>query len=255
MDRPEIVNPQAEKPHPVGRAYSPEERAAILSTSGLLTRLLKERWLLFDEIQEKRELGAKTAAFLAAAALLGATYGVAMGAFGFSRMPLQTAVAAAKVPLLLLGSLAFCLPALYVFNVLLGSKMTFLQVFTLLAMSTAVMAIVLGALAPITLFCVLSGMSYDFVVFENVLAFMVAGYFGLDYLWKAMRRIAAARGGDRDLTILAAWIGIYCLLAAQLAWTMRPFIGAPSRDFEIFRGLGGTFFEAFWQILKSLTGS
>lgn len=236
-----------------GKNYSPQERERLLATTGVLHRLLKEKSLLFDEIQEERALARMTRIFLFLVGGLGAFYGAAMGSFGLaSGHTAQIAVTTIKVPIFLLAAMLFCLPALFVFNMLLGSRMTFRQVLALLSMSHAVMAIVLGALAPITLFCVLTGGSYEFLIFENILAFATAGFFGLDYLWKATRRIAAARSGERDLTILACWMGIYALLASQLAWSMRPFIGDPNVEFSKFRELGGNFFSTVWRVMNSL---
>ena len=42
---------------------------------------------------------------------------------------------------------------------------------------------------------------------------------------------------------------LYAFVGSQLAWTIRPFIGAPSIPFELFRQLGGNFYT---NILVSL---
>jgi hypothetical protein len=54
--------------------------------------------------------------------------------------------------LLLWGSLGICLPALFTFNVLLGSKLSFKQTTAVLAMATYLISTVLASLAPILLF-------------------------------------------------------------------------------------------------------
>jgi hypothetical protein len=38
------------------------------------------------------------------------------------------------------------------------------------------------------------------------------------------------------------WMFLYAFVGSQLAWTIRPFIGAPSIEFELFRQLGGNFY-------------
>ena len=48
---------------------------------------------------------------------------------------------------------------------------------------------------------------------------------------------AAAR---RNLVNL--WIVVYAFVGSQMAWTLRPFVGAPSMRFELFRQLGGNFY-------------
>ena len=34
----------------------------------------------------------------------------------------------------------------------------------------------------------------------------------------------------------------YAFVGSEMAWTLRPFIGAPSMEFELFRQLGGNFY-------------
>ena len=48
---------------------------------------------------------------------------------------------------------------------------------------------------------------------------------------------------------LRTWILIYAIVGAQMAWILRPFVGAPDRPFSLFRQRDSSFFEAF---LKSL---
>jgi hypothetical protein len=47
---------------------------------------------------------------------------------------------------------------------------------------------------------------------------------------------------------------IYALVGAQMSWILRPFIGTPGLEFELFRPRHGSFFEAIckalWQFLS-----
>ena len=49
---------------------------------------------------------------------------------------------------------------------------------------------------------------------------------------------------------------VYGFVGTQMAWTLRPFFGAPEYPFQIFRQLGGNFYvnvvEAIWEILTSI---
>jgi hypothetical protein len=36
---------------------------------------------------------------------------------------------------------------------------------------------------------------------------------------------------------------LYGLVGMQLAWSMRPFIGSPSLEFALFRGMGGNLLD------------
>jgi hypothetical protein len=57
--------------------------------------------------------------------------------------------------------------------------------------------------------------------------------------------------------VVRLWILIYAFVGSQMAWTLRPFIGAPGLDFELFRQLGGNFyanvFASFGEILGFFT--
>lgn len=52
--------------------------------------------------------------------------------------------------------------------------------------------------------------------------------------------------------IFAAWIVMYAVVGAQMGWILRPFIGSPSMEFELFRTRQSSFFEAFWRALVDL---
>jgi hypothetical protein len=53
-------------------------------------------------------------------------------------------------------------------------------------------------------------------------------------------------------TIFRAWIVVYSVVGAQMAWILRPFIGAPDQPFVLFRHRASNFFEAFFQTLGRL---
>ena len=50
---------------------------------------------------------------------------------------------------------------------------------------------------------------------------------------------------------LKLWFALYAFVGTQLAWTLRPFFGAPGLRFEIFRGLGGNFYNGHNQIYRA----
>jgi hypothetical protein len=47
---------------------------------------------------------------------------------------------------------------------------------------------------------------------------------------------------------------IYALVGAQMGWILRPFIGAPSLSFQLFRGREANFFVDFLRTLGQLLG-
>jgi hypothetical protein len=126
--------------------------------------------------------------------LLGATYGACMGTFALMRTagPVYEQVGASmmKVPLLFLLTLLITFPSLYVFNALVGSRLTFHSVLRLLIASTSVTLAVLASFGPIVAFFSVSTTSYPFMVLLNVVMFAVAGFLGIGFLLQTLHRLS-----------------------------------------------------------------
>lgn len=224
--------------------------------------------------------------------VLGALYGLCMGCFalfkdGGASWP-QFLTAAVKVPLLFFLTLLVTFPSLYVFNALVGSRLTPGSLLRLLVAALAVMLTVLASLGPIVAFFSASTTSYPFMQLLNVVIFAVSGFLGLKFLLLTLHRLsiaedeAAARervgpGGETGLppppkptgaldpmegrvlgphvtTVFRLWVVVFGLVGAQMAWVLRPFLGAPDLDFALFRPRGSNFFEAVGQALANLFG-
>jgi hypothetical protein len=140
--------------------------------------------------------------------VLGALYGVCMGSFAVFRhnepeyeYHLQLLATAIKVPALFLLTLVVTFPSLYVFNALVGSRLTVLPVLRLLVASLCVNLAVLASLGPIVAFFGASTTSYSFMVLLNVVAFATAGLLGLVFLLQTLHRLTVAR--DATPAVLA----------------------------------------------------
>ena len=131
--------------------------------------------------------------------LLGAIYGVCMGVFaivarwksptigaGFE----QLAASAAKVPALFFLTLLVTFPSLYVFNALVGSRLTFMTVMRLLIATLGVMLAVLASFGTIVVFFSVCTTSYPFMVVLNVIMFAAAGFLGLGFLLQTLHRLS-----------------------------------------------------------------
>ena len=74
--------------------------------------------------------------------------------------------------------------------------------------------------------------------------FAVCGVVGVVFLSQGMRIVSS--GGKEGVTarrwVMWLWVLVYAFVGSQMAWTLRPFIGAPSMEFELFRQLGGNFY-------------
>lgn len=138
--------------------------------------------------------------------LLAMTYGICMGTFALFKefnpevsSPqdrwLQVIASAVKVPALFFLTLVITFPSLYVFNALVGSRLSFTSMLKLLIAALAVNLAVLASLGPIVAFFSVSTTSYRFMQLFNVLMFSVAGGLGLTFLFQTLKRLM---GTDRQ---------------------------------------------------------
>ncbi len=125
--------------------------------------------------------------------LLGAAYGICMGSYAVVNATagslLQMLASAVKVPALFLLTLAVTFPSLYVFNALVGSRLSLLSVLRLLVAGMAVMLAVLAGFGTIVAFFSFTTESYAFIVLLNVAVFAVAGFLGLAFLLQTLQRL------------------------------------------------------------------
>jgi hypothetical protein len=191
-----------------------------------------------------------------------------------------------KVPTLFVLTLGITLPSLYVFNALVGSRLTLDSVLRLLIAGLAVMMTVLASLGPIVAFFSLSTTSYPFMKLVNVVVFSVSGLLGLSFLLQTLHRLSVApilpvekylhpiepgaekEGGGARVPgalepledqvlgkhvklVFRCWVLLFGLVGAQMGWVLRPFIGDPNAKFEWIRGRESNIFQG---ILQALAG-
>lgn len=231
-----------------------------------------------------------------AISLLGVLYGCCVGSFAM----IQTAgqaykqfiASAIKLPLLFFLTLAVTFPSLYVFNALIGTRLSMGSVFKLLIAALGVMLAVLASLGPIVVFFGLSTKNYPFMILLNVATGTVAGVLGLKFLLQTLDRLvivqrrtepagdhpgetkgnpdnappsedkpaepAAAldRAGEtttvKAKNVFTIWTIVFALVGAQMSWVLRPLIGSPNLPFELFRERESNFFLAVARALVSL---
>jgi len=71
-----------------------------------------------------------------------------------------------------------------------------------------------------------------------------------------MRIVSASgkEGAPRRRNVIRLWIVLYAFVGSQMAWTLRPFVGAPSMGFELFRQLGGNFYGNIFASIGEMLG-
>ncbi|MGB3204315.1 MAG: hypothetical protein WBB28_04940 [Crinalium sp.] len=214
--------------------------------------LLRDRQEFLAEIYQGVKLPSKISSLMISSFCFFAVYGAIIGAF---HSPLQILSSAIKLPALYLITLLVCLPTLYIFNVLFGSKHTLAQHFTFLLTAVSVISLLLCGFAPVTLFFLITVNDYHFFLLLNVAIFALTGVLGVSFLYQVMKPVAADYDTDQGVkvrtNILRFWLVLYGFVGSQLGWTLRPFFGSPGA-FELFRPREGSFLSAVLNSLLNL---
>jgi hypothetical protein len=252
-----------------------------------LDRILRGEATRMSELRRGR-IEVPAGGLAVAIIILAMAYGACMGCFALFKAQgpsyWQVIASVVKVPALFLMTLAVTLPSLYVFNALVGSRLTLISVVRLLTACLAIITDVIASLGPIVAFFSLSTTSYPFMILLNVVVFGVSGGMGLMFLLQTLHRLSLTRplpapteaeelvgvekadeapAGALDalddqvvsrhvMTVFRCWMILFGLVGAQMGWVLRPFIGDPSRPFAWFRARESSFFEAVWQAFRSL---
>ncbi len=242
----------------------------------VLLTLLRDRKSFLDEIRRDIKTERKVGALLISSSLFFAVYGAIIGS---SSGWLQAISSAIKLPALYLITLIICLPTLFFFDILFGSKLNFGQYAALLLTNIGIISVLLFSFAPITLFFLISIHDYNFFLLLNVGIFALTGLIGIKLLYQAMRTIdypklvalepepqtddflpidetpvrvndprLASDTSKTRIKLLQFWLVLYGLVGSQLGWTLRPFFGAPGEPFQLFRTIEGNFYS---QVIRS----
>ncbi|MBN1818947.1 MAG: hypothetical protein JW828_16420 [Sedimentisphaerales bacterium] len=125
--------------------------------------------------------------------ILGLIYGACMGSFAMIRTGgeafKQLFAGMVKFPLLFGLTLIVTFPSLYVFNALVGSRLSMDSVFRLLIASMGVILAVVASLGPIVVFFAVSTTSYPFMILLNVAMCSIGGVLGLAFLLRTLHRL------------------------------------------------------------------
>ena len=144
---------------------------------------------------------------VAATLVLALAYGVFMGLYAvINHTPPtweQWLATAAKLPFVFFFTLVVTFPSLYVFSALLGSPLSLRGTLRLVTASQAINLVVLASLGPIIGFFALTTGSYPFIKLLNVLFFIVAGFIGLGFLVKVLKRLQIVRRRAADQAVMS----------------------------------------------------
>lgn len=153
----------------------------------------------------------------------GLLFGAAVGSL---RGGVQVPIAALKIPLATLLTLAVSAPGFAAFAGAFGRRWSFRETLAVALGAGARASLVLFALAPVLWLAIDLGASHHGVRWLATIAYALAGLSGLGFMLHA---VGSSRG--RWATTLS-FAGLFLIVGAQSAWLLRPFIGDP-RDAEV----------------------
>lgn len=207
----------------------------------VLMQLLRNRTAFFTEIEQQKHLDRKIVSLLFSSSVFLALYGAIVGS---SSGILQMLSSALKLPALYLLTLAICLPTLYFFDVIFGSKRTFNQYLTLLMAAMAMISVMLLGFAPVTLFFRLSIDDLNFFRLLNIAILAFTGVVGVKFFYRSMLSLIDknSESAANRYKLITAWLFLYGFVGSQLGWTLRPFFSTPGTPFALFREIESNFY-------------
>ena len=231
----------------------PRPRFRATQMLGEIELLLRNQSKFFLDIRQGAAVSRKTGAMLFWSAIFFAVFGAVIGS---ENSALQAVASAVKLPMLFLMTVLICMPPLFFFNTIYESSLSLAQNFAVVMSGITVTSVVLLAFAPVTVFFLITTSQYQFYKVLNVAIFAIAGFVGAGQLARGMHLATLEdwRGKPQRRRILAFWIVLFGFVGSQLAWTLRPFFGAPGLPFELFRGLGGNFYTDVFASLGEVFG-
>lgn len=216
-----------------------------------LFKVFQEREAYFEKLIQKEEGKSYLYKQIAFIFLFNFLYGVVMGSHNGW---LQAVVTGVKIPALIFLSLSICFPAFYVIQYMLGSRMTILQMINMTLSGFLVFSTIMLSFSPIVIFFMITGDNYSFLKLLHVAIIGFSGIFGMKIILDALK-YSCERSNTYPrvgLRIFKFWVFVFAFVGAQLAWNLRPFVGAKELPFELFREKEGNFYLAVGQSISSI---
>ena len=131
-----------------------------------------------------------------------------------------------RVPLLLLGSLAICLPSLHVFGRFIGGSLSWMQMLCIALAATAVAALFTFAFAPILGFlrATMTGAHVISAASMSIVLLLFSLLAGIAQLLRLLRGDTSLRGRGASVTrVLLPWLALYVFIFCRLASVLELF--------------------------------
>ncbi|WP_013322307.1 hypothetical protein [Gloeothece verrucosa] len=219
----------------------------------ILISFLRNRFQFLEEIHKGNRLETKIFSLLICSAVFLAIYGAIIGS---SQSWLQMLSSALKLPALYLLTLIICLPTLYFFDIVSGSRFSFIQYIALLLASLSMISVMLFGFAPVSLFFRLSSNDYFFFQLLNITIFAITGFIGINFFYHSVINIPFQNDEipKNRKNIIRGWLVLFAFVGSQLGWTLRPFFGSPGQPFALFRDIESNFYIQLFRIIGRVLG-
>lgn len=218
--------PPAIPPHmhftPPPPADDPAERAPINGVAAAIESILRQPKRIHHALRQPGAVRV-IAAMVMVAVICALVYGVVVGTF--SRGP-QLWIAPLKIAGGLLVAAVVCLPSLYIFACLSGSRARLAEMAGLLAGLLLLMTLLLIGFAPVAWLFSESTRSLGWMGFLHLFFWGIATIFGLRFLSAGFAGTQA-----RSQAGLCVWAVIFILVCLQLTTALRPIIGTADTVF------------------------
>lgn len=174
-------------------------------------------------------------------------YGFVMGIYNGW---LQALTAGFKVPVLFVLSMLICFPAFFMVQYILGSRLKFISMLAIILTGLVLTSAIMLSFSPIVIFFLITSKNYDFLKLLHVAIIGFAGIFGMRTVVEALKFSCEKKNvyPKIGVKIFQFWIIILAFVGMQLAWSLRPFIGAKDQPYQLLRKQEGNFYLA---VLKS----
>ena len=223
------------------------------SSFASVPRLMRNPAAYFENVRRGKHLEVAISWLLVSSVACLSIYGFVMG---MAHSPWQALSSSVKMPILFIGAGLLCLPALYLFALVMGTHLRLAQVTALVLAGVGVMAALLLGLSPILLIFVLTSRSYGFFQLLAVASVSVSGCIGFIYLWRGMvwvNLFGGARAGVQQM-LMGIWLALYAFVGSQMAWRLSPFVGDPDEPFVLLQPSHSNFYVDVTHALERTLG-
>jgi len=199
-----------------------KRRYRLTDTFAIIGPVLQQPRRFFDEIRERVHLSRKIWALSLTSTVFLAIYGAMLGS-GHPLLSLNVAVA---VPFLFLGSLATCIPVIYLFDTLTGSQRSLAQMVAVLLTSFCATATVFFSFAPMMVVFSLTAPLLHFFGL-NLCILAIGTFVGLLYMIQGAIQTAIVDPShhlskvNQHLHFL--WVPLFLVVIVQMAWGLLSF--------------------------------